>query len=159
MPRSNDEKNIPPVSVMVIAYNAKNTIRQCLSAIFNVDYPRDKFEVIVVDGGSNDGTLDILKEFPIDKLVVTEHKGRGHARNIGIREARYEIVATIDADEVVTRNWIRSFINYFRDPKVGLVYSGVKVPSPNKNVSRFEKINYLFYAYYSRSMSHGQQNL
>lgn len=123
----------PLVSIIILTYNCEQTIKKCLSSVFNVDYPRDRYEVIIIDSGSNDTTLEIVKEFPIDKIVVKKGISRGHARNIGVQEARGEIVAMVDSDhEQSSKDWLTTIVGEFDDPRVALVRVPDRIPVPSK---------------------------
>jgi len=137
-------KDLPYVSIAIITYNAEETIEKCISSVFQVDYPREKYEVIVVDGGSTDRTLEILRKYPVDKVIISKRRGLGYARNLCINEARYEIVAMLDADEVPPEDWIKRFIRHFNDSKVGVIFGGVKVPFKVTKPSSISTILYFY---------------
>ncbi|MCP9931009.1 glycosyltransferase [Cyanobium sp. AMD-g] len=102
----------PKVSVVVCAYNADRTIDTCLAALETVNYPN--YEVIVVNDGSNDGTLDICRKYPYIRLICQENKGLSVARNVGLEAATGEIVAYTDADCDVDPDWITYLVHGFR---------------------------------------------
>ncbi|MCP9819745.1 glycosyltransferase [Synechococcus sp. Cruz-9H2] len=102
----------PKVSVVVCAYNADRTIDTCLAALETVRYPN--YEVIVVNDGSNDGTLDICRKYPYIRLICQENKGLSVARNVGLEAATGEIVAYTDADCDVDPDWITYLVHGFR---------------------------------------------
>ncbi len=98
-----DEKERPRVSVVICAYNAESTLRDCLEGVTAIQYP--DYEVIVVDDGSTDSTSDIAAEFPV-QLVQTPNQGLSKARNAGIEAATGEIVAFTDADARPDPDWL-----------------------------------------------------
>ena len=63
--------NAPSVSVIVPVYNGEKTIEKCILSLMDQDYPRDRYEIIVVDHGSTDGTAKIVKQFPVKYLSET----------------------------------------------------------------------------------------
>lgn len=114
------DESLPFVSVVIPTFNRKELLEKCLNSIFNVDYPRFRFEVIVVDGGSTDGTmLMVQRKFPMVKFIVEKRKGRSLARNIGWKNAKGQIVAYTDDDCVVDQNWLRSLICNFDSKEIG----------------------------------------
>lgn len=100
------DKVLPMVSIVVIVRNNKEEIQRCLESLMFLDYPKDKFEIIVVDGGSTDGTFEICQKFAV-KTIVEKKKGRGLARNVGIKSARGEIMAFVDSDCEVFPSWLK----------------------------------------------------
>ncbi|MBO8852354.1 glycosyltransferase family 2 protein, partial [Staphylococcus aureus] len=77
-------------------YNEEENIRECLRTIF--DQSINNYEVIVVDDGSTDKTVDIIKEFKNVKVFSENHKGAGAARNLGAKKANGDIFVFVDAD-------------------------------------------------------------
>jgi glycosyltransferase involved in cell wall biosynthesis len=116
-------KHCPRVSVVVCAYNADRTIDTCLAALQNVSYP--DYEVIVVNDGSTDRTLDICHKYPYIKLICQENRGLSVARNVGMDAATGQIIAYTDADCDVDPDWITYLIHGF------LITGRVAVGGPN----------------------------
>jgi GT2 family glycosyltransferase len=119
----------PAVSVIVVCFNAADTLPRCLDQLLAQDYPR--FEVIVVDDGSDDDTSALarrhLAQGPHEHDVLRSARNRGcpHARNLGLARASGEIVAFIDADGYAARDWLRELVRPFTDARVGAVASTV----------------------------------
>jgi len=103
------------VSVIVPAYNAEDTIGQCLEALDEQTHPPD--EVIVVDDGSTDRTVDVSKEFGA-RVVSQPNSGPAGARNRGAAMARGEILLFTDADCEPTPDWVEKMVTAFKDPEV-----------------------------------------
>ena len=93
----------PRISVLVCTYNGARTIRDCLDALEQLDYP--DYEVIVVDDGSTDATAAIAREYDC-LLIQTENRGLACARNTGLQTATGEIVAYIDDDAYPDPHWL-----------------------------------------------------
>jgi GT2 family glycosyltransferase len=94
----------PRVSVVVCAYNAERTMEACLASLKTLDYP--DYEVIVVNDGSKDRTLEISERFPFCRIISQENKGLSVARNVGAEAATGEIVAYTDSDCVADPDWL-----------------------------------------------------
>ena len=94
----------PRVSVVVCSYNAERTMAPCLASLETLDYP--DCEVVVVNDGSTDTTLEIAKQFPYCRIISQENKGLSAARNVGAEAATGEIVAYTDSDCVADPDWL-----------------------------------------------------
>jgi cellulose synthase/poly-beta-1,6-N-acetylglucosamine synthase-like glycosyltransferase len=115
----------PFVSVVVPVRDGDSTIADCLDAILATDYPRDRREILVVDNGSTDGTPALIRARPV-RYLHEPKRGVSHARNRGIAESRGEILAFVDADCLVDRNWLSELVRPFEDPEVGCVAGGLQ---------------------------------
>lgn len=108
------------VSVVIPVLNGADTLGDTLTALVNQMGAPNDTEIIVVDNGSNDGTLEIVRKFEV--TVLTEAKrGPAAARNRGLAQARGDIVAFLDADTLPTRRWLNELIAPFVEPSVMLV--------------------------------------
>ena len=126
------------VSIVIPVYNGAHTIRACLDAILALDYPREKYEVIVVDNNSSDGTDAMVLEYGHVTLLYERSMQSAYAaRNTGIRHASGEIVAFTDADCIARPNWLRDLVEPFQDPTVGGVGGEVLDSQCENLVSRF----------------------
>jgi GT2 family glycosyltransferase len=94
----------PRVSVVVCAYNAERTMEACLASLETLDYP--DYEVIVVNDGSKDKTLEISERFGYCRIISQPNKGLSVARNVGAEAATGEIVAYTDSDCVADPDWL-----------------------------------------------------
>ena len=102
------------VSVVICTYNRRNMLRDCLNSIYAQDYPKSNFEVIVVDGGSTDGTKELCKDFPLIRFIIESRLGLAYARNKGAELARGSIVAYTDDDCIVNKQWLKNLIVGFQ---------------------------------------------
>ena len=93
----------PRLSVVVCAYNAEETLDECLRHTCALDYP--DLEILVVDDGSTDATANIARRFDRVRLVEIEHAGLGTARNEGFRAATGELIAYLDSDAYPSPEW------------------------------------------------------
>ena len=105
----------PFVSVVVPARNNARTIGACLDALVAQDYPKDRYEVIVVDRPAADRTADIVRRYPVACVPDTVGRGPAAARNLGLAVARGEILAFPDADCVPSPSWLRCGVERFAD--------------------------------------------
>jgi len=110
-------KKRPVISVIIPAYNAAETLGGCLAALLDQSTPRGEYEVIVVDDGSTDRTREVAKKYDVH-LLSQPNQGPGAARNLGVNQARGEIILFTDADCVPTKEWIEEMIKPFAEPGV-----------------------------------------
>jgi glycosyltransferase involved in cell wall biosynthesis len=103
--------NKPAVSVIIPVYNGEKTIKRCLESILacrGID-----FEIIVIDDGSTDGTLSIIKEYPCRIISLERNQGRSAARNRGIEQSGSDHLLFTDADCIVCKDWVRTAYEEF----------------------------------------------
>ena len=96
---------LPFISFIVPAKNEEHNIERCLYSILSVDYPKDKFEIIVLDNGSTDRTVEIAKGRGASVYVLPELNISG-LRNFGAQNAKGKYLAFIDADVTIYEDWI-----------------------------------------------------
>lgn len=145
-------QKIPFVSIICPVKNAERTIDTTMQYLLNVDYPRDKMEIILADGGSNDGTIDIIKrwqeKYQFIKLVeVKNSKSPGFARNAALKIATGDFILFTDADCAPHKDWIHKILApFFKDPKIGLVGGEIftlRTDSSNDVESYCEQVKFL----------------
>lgn len=100
------------LSVVIPALNSAATISGTLSSIFSNETCGEKVEVLLVDNGSWDGTVDRAKKFPV-KIFHCPRKGIGPPRNLGIQKAQGDIIIFTDSDCTVEKDWIKKIFNFF----------------------------------------------
>ena len=134
-----DKKYIEPfVSIVIAAFNEERFISQKLTNCLELDYPKDKLEIIIVSDGSDDGTNDIIKGFQTKGVRVRsypERKGKPTALNLGVAETRGEIILFTDARQILDKSSIRELVANFSDPQIGSVSGELMHISEDRNVS------------------------
>ena len=92
-------------SIIVPAYNAEEYLERCIASMANQNFPYDEYEVIVVNDGSTDGTLDLLNDLCLKysflRYVTTVNGGLSRARNRGIEEAVADYLLFVDSDDSI----------------------------------------------------------
>lgn len=114
----------PLVSVIVLNYQGKAFILRCLQSVLDSTYPN--LEVIVVDNGSTDDSMDTARAFGERVLCIENGKNLGFAAgcNVGIRVCRGELIALLNVDTMVRPDWMEKLVEPFlRDERVGLTGS------------------------------------
>ena len=102
------------VSIIIPVFNEASFISKCLDSVLNLDFKKDKYEIIVVNDGSTDGTKNILKSLceKNDNLYLFSkpNGGKGSAQNLGIKKAKGEIIAITDSDCIVPKDWLKKIL-------------------------------------------------
>ena len=117
----------PRISVVVPVYNSEQYLPKVIESLQDQDYPADQYELIFVDNGSQDRSLDILGAASGIRVLQEAQPGPYAARNTAFREARGEIVAFTDSDCYPVKGWL-SFIDRAMTEKNALVVLGPRVP-------------------------------
>jgi len=121
------------VSVVLLTRNSAATVPRALESIFNQTRIPD--EVVVVDGNSKDGTLSIVKQFPV-KIVTEPGAGFGHARNVGVDNAAEDLVFFIDSDCYAEPNWIEKILSHFDRAEITGVTGQTRLWNKDRGVAR-----------------------
>ena len=106
------------ISFILPTYNNEQTVEDLLKSIFMQDFPREEFEVLFLDGGSIDRTLEIAKKYPV-KIINNPKKVEENAYIMGIEMAKGDILAFTDADNVlIGKDWIKKMLEPFEDKEI-----------------------------------------
>lgn len=139
------DNELPKVSVIIPVFNEEKGIERTLKSILASNYPKEKFEIIVVDDKSSDGTLKLVRKFKsnIVRVFSKEHGGKGKAMNFGIRKAKGEIIFSMDADTLVDSGSLKKMVRYFKDEKIMSVSPAMVVYEPKNVLQRIQQVEYL----------------
>lgn len=109
-------------SIIIPSYNARQRLYFNLTALNNQSYEDDDVEVIVIDNGSTDNTMEMLKTFrlkyPMKVLRIDENRGIALGRNEGVKNAEGEILIFHDSDMLASRNYIKQHLEEHDEPNV-----------------------------------------
>ncbi len=125
------------ISIIIPAYNEDKNIRKCINSLLLQTYPKDFYEIIVIDNNSTDNTWHIINKLPVKALQENKKQGPASARNRGIVAAKGDIVAFIDADCIADPDWLANGVKHFKDNTVGCVGGRSLVYKPS---SLLEKV-------------------
>ncbi len=122
------QEAIPFISVIVPVYNDSSRIGKCVEALLDQAYPKDKYEIVVVDNGSTDDTRTIVGRYPVRLFVKDVVQSSYAARNKGIKNSRGEIIAFTDSDCIPDKNWLeKGVMNLQKVPNCGLVAGRINI--------------------------------
>jgi glycosyltransferase involved in cell wall biosynthesis len=140
IPRIKDE-DLPFVSYILPTYNAEKYLVRCLDSIFSQDYPKNKYEVIVADGGSTDSTLKILKNYSI-LLIHNEKVNSDYGKYLAINESKGQIIAFIDSDNIISgSSWLNSLVYpLLSNSEVGFVESNYLIADDFTSINTYANL-------------------
>ena len=108
-----NKKSLPLVSIITVVLNNKKFLQQSINSVLNQSYKN--YELIIIDGQSTDGTLDIIKKnkSKIDNWISEKDNGFSEAVNKGIKLSRGSIIAILNSDDIFYKHALRTAANYF----------------------------------------------
>lgn len=110
---------LPSISFVIPTFNSERVLDRCLESIRMQDYPADKIEIIIVDAGSTDKTLEITKKYKVDKVLDNPLQTGEAGKSVGIDASTNEIIALVDSDNLLDgREWLRKMVKPFENPEI-----------------------------------------
>jgi GT2 family glycosyltransferase len=102
----------PSVSVIIVNFNGRELLKKCLESVLKSDYPLDKLEVILVDNGSTDGSVEFVKQsFPKVKIIpLSKNYGFAYANNIGFKKSNGDLILLLNNDAYLQRNTLKIMV-------------------------------------------------
>lgn len=152
-----NEKDLPSVTIIVPAWNEETGICSTIESLKNIEYPRDKFEILVVDDGSKDKTYENAlkcKDNIVSVFKKEQNGGKFTALNFGIERARGDIIFSCDADKLnVSKNAVMDMVQPFIDPNVMCVSPSMLINDSKKILVRIQQIEYLLGIFLRNALS------
>ncbi len=125
-----NNNKFPSVSIITVDYNGKHLLGSCLRSVFELDYPQDKIEVIMVDNGSIGESAEFVKNnFPRVKVIKNDYNNYCRANNLGINNSQGEYAALINNDAVLDKGWLEELIKVMgQDNTIGAATGKILFP-------------------------------
>jgi len=149
-------EKLPFVSIIIPAWNEEECIKDTIDSALNLDYPKDKIEIIVIDHGSIDKTGEIADSY--GKKIKTLHISRtdkdrkGVAMNAGLKAAKGEFFASLDADSTVDKDALKNMLHYFTKEDIAAVLPLMKIKNKKKFWHRVQHYEYTVNMFYKSLM-------
>jgi glycosyltransferase involved in cell wall biosynthesis len=113
----------PSVTITVPVYNAVSSIAATLESLLALEYPRDRFQILVISDASTDGTDDLVRAFAdrgVELLRLPERRGKTTAENAALAASRGEILVNVDSTILLPSNSLKKLVRVFDDPTIGV---------------------------------------
>lgn len=150
---SDDE--LPFLTIIIPAYNEEKSIKKTIETALASDYPKNKFEIIVVDDGSKDNTLQIAREMKsrLVRVLTKINGGKASALNLAISHAHGEVIITMDADTFIEPNSAIEMVRYFKDNQVMSVTPSIVLHNPRGMLQLIQQMEYILGVFLRRTFS------
>lgn len=146
----------PLISVIIPVYNKEKIIKQTIDHIKEQDYPKDKIEIIVVDDGSKDNSLNVLKSIKGIKIFTKENGGKASALNYGIKKANGKIICCLDADTYIKPDVFKKAAYHFEDPKTGVAIAALQPYQPKNLLQKIQVVEYTLASFFRKMTTFNQ---
>src|SRR3989344_3508054 len=148
-------ETFPFFSAIVPAHNEENSIQATLQSLVDLDYPKDKIEIIVVPNACTDRTSGLVENFiarhPLQKIIMINlaSSGKGKAMNAGLAVAKGEYFACLDADSFIAPNGLQALLPIFeQDQNIAAVCPLLKVKNPQNILQKVQWHEYIVNMFY-----------
>lgn len=149
---SNNKNRLPFCTIVTVTYNAREFIEKCINSLLRLNYPKNRYQIVVVDNNSMDGSADFVKKkFPSVKVIANKQNvGFGTGNNIVFRKIKSDYYALINPDTVVDKNWLIEMMKVAEsDKSIGICTSKLMMMHGNRNIINFAggEVNFLGFAW------------
>lgn len=146
----------PPVTIIVPCWNEEKTILKTVHSLLDLNYPKDKLKVMLVDDGSTDGTWNVIQRFKDHKNIEIFRKpngGKYTVLNMGIEKVTTDFFGCLDADSIVDGEALVRMMDYFaRDKDAMAVTPSIIVHNPKNIIQQAQKIEYYISVFAKRML-------
>ncbi|MBK9255236.1 MAG: glycosyltransferase [Saprospiraceae bacterium] len=141
------QKNIPFISVIIAARNEEKCIANCLKSISENDFPKESYEIIVINDHSTDLTSETIKQLRISNVRLLQQdlnkSGKKAAITMGVNHAQGSIIVLTDADCIAGKKWLSTIMTTLKERQISIITGPVL---PKSDMSVLQKFQYLDFA-------------
>ena len=140
-------KKYPGVTIIIPAFNEEKTLAGTVDSVLNLDYPKDKLNIIIVDDGSTDKTFEVGKKYaeqPNVEFYTKKNGGKHSAMNLALDKCKTKYVGSLDADSFVDNQALKRIMAYFEDDKkIMAVTPSMKIHNPQNILQHIQRMEFL----------------
>jgi cellulose synthase/poly-beta-1,6-N-acetylglucosamine synthase-like glycosyltransferase len=140
----------------VPAYNESHNIEKTVNSLLELDYPKDKLFILIIDDGSTDDTWQVMQQYvnnPQIQLFKKENGGKYSANNLGLEKSTTAFVGSLDSDSMVHPESLKRIMTYFFDASVMAVAPTILTYKPKTIIQRAQSVEYDFSIYVKKMLS------
>lgn len=145
----------PNVTFLVPCWNEEKTLEGTIDSICNLEYPKDKLKIIIIDDGSSDNTWGVMQRFknePGIKIFQKRNGGKHSALNLGLYHSSTDLIASVDADTTLDSKALVEIIKYFTDPEIVAVGGSILINKPSSIVQKAQSVEYQMNSYVKKML-------
>ena len=140
-----DGAHTPSIAIIVPCWNEVKTLAVTMHSLLALEYPHDKLEILVVDDGSTDNTLEVARTFEYDsrvRVLQKQNGGKHSAMNLGLANTHAEFIGCLDADSIVAPTALMRIVPVFHNPRVAAVTPGILIKKPENLLQHMQEAEY-----------------
>ena len=149
---------MPFITITIPAYNEQDSLAGTVASVLALEYPREKYELLIVDDGSIDKTATIAQHLIQQhsgytiRLISQQNQGKGAGLNNALRQAKGEYFVCLDADSFVAPGALMKMLPHFTDNRVAAVLPALKVHNPKNTLEKLQWYEYIINMFYKELM-------
>lgn len=134
------------VTIIVPCFNEEDTVERTIRSLQELDYPKDKLNIMLIDDGSTDNTWQVVQKFNQDKRIILMQKenegSKFAALNFALEHINTELVGVLDADSWVSKNALTEYMYFFRDNEIMATIPSMVIAEPDSLLRKAQKAEY-----------------
>lgn len=135
----------PTATIVVPCYNEEESIFGTVDSLLALDYPKDKYKIMIIDDGSTDNSWNLMQKYqdhPMIEIFTKKNGGKHTVLNFAIAQSKSDIIGCLDADSFVSPNALKDIALHFYNEKVMAVTPAVKIYNPDNILRKVQKVEY-----------------